>query len=321
MTSERRTEEAIDRAITIARRIAQGDDLLIRERIESFGGDLDYSNPESLAIQSEAWERVRQADVEPRLVFAHPALLEAVPQASVHYRGIALLPLKRVTEIVGSVERWERHPARARVARDKALRVARLYNAVISSIILDHAEWTAEDGYRNVLATIGITQDGVIRNLIGQRGEQEIRRRMIAWIREHGLLTGADPGDGSAEWSLRQGVLMRFGTEPDVGFERNGQLVALIEIKAGKDPAGALERLGAVKKTFDEAPSGCRNFLIAGVVTPTMRERLAEMRMESDYDMDRLLLDDDSWAGCMNDIFHHALRIAPDVRPPDGARA
>ena len=321
MTSERRTEEAIDRAITIARRIAQGDDLRIREQIESFADALDYSDPESLAIRSEAWERVRQADVEPRLVFAHPALLEAVPQTSVHYRGIALLPLKRVTEIVGSVERWERHPARARVARDKALRVARLYNAVISSIILDHTEWTAEDGYRNVLATIGITQDGVIRNLIGQRGEQEIRRRMISWIREHGLLTGADPGDDSAEWSLRQGVLMRFGAEPDVGFERNGQLAALIEIKAGKDPAGALERLGAVKKTFDEAPSGCRNFLIAGVVTSTMRERLGEMRMENDYDMDRLLLDDDSWAGCMNDIFHHALRIAPDVRPPDSARA
>ena len=321
MTGERRTEEAIDRAVTIARRLAQGDDLRIRERIESFGGEADYSNLESLAIQSDAWDRVRQAGVEPRLVFAHPAVLEAMPDASIHYRGIALLPLKRVTEIVGSVEQWERRPARARVGREKALRVARLYNAVISSIILDYTEWTAEDGYRNVLATIGITADGVIRNLIGQRGEQEIRRRMIAWIREHDLLAKDDPGDDSAEWGLRQGVLMRFGTEPDIGFERNGRLVALIEIKAGKDPAGALERLGAVKKTFDEAPAGCRNFLVAGVVTPTMRERLEEMRMERDYDMDRLLLNEDRWAECMNDIFHHALRIAPDVLPPGGARA
>ncbi len=321
MTGERRTEEAIDRAVTIARRLAQGDDLRIRERIEAFGGEADYSNRESLAIQSDAWDRVLQAGVEPRLVFAHPAVLEAMPDASIHYRGIALLPLKRVTEIVGSVEQWERRPARARVGREKALRVARLYNAVISSIILDHTEWTAEDGYRNVLATIGITADGVIRNLIGQRGEQEIRRRMIAWIREHDLLAKDDPGDDSAEWGLRQGVLMRFGTEPDIGFERNGRLVALIEIKAGKDPAGALERLGAVKKTFDEAPAGCRNFLVAGVVTPTMRERLEEMRMERDYDMDRLLLNENSWAECMNDIFHHALRIAPDVLPPGGARA
>ena len=316
MTDERRTAEAIDRAITIARKLAQGDDLHIRERIGAFGGEADYSNRESLAIRSEAWDRVRQADIEPRLVFAHPAVLEAMPEASIHYRGIALLPLKRVTEIVGSVERWERQPARARVTRAKAVRVARLYNTVISSIILDNPVWTAGDGHRNVLATIGITADGGIRNLIGQQGERAIRRRMIAWIRGHGLLAGEDPGDDAAEWRLSRGVLMRFGTEPDVGFEQNEQLVALIEIKAGKDPAGALERLGAVKKTFDAAPTGCRNFLVAGIVTSTMRERLAGMRMERSYDMDRLLLDEDSWAECMNDIFHHALRIAPDVRPP-----
>lgn len=316
MTNERRTEEAIDRAITIARRIADGDDLRVRELIEAFGGDTDYSDRESLAIAADAWERVRQAGIAPRLIFAHPALLEAIPEASVHYRGIALLPRKRVADIAGSVERWERQPTRARVTRGRALRVCRLYNTVISSIIVDHTGWTAEDGYRNVLATIGITQDGVIRNIIGQRAEQAIRRRMIDWVRVHGLLTGDDPGDAGAEWTLRQGVRMRFGAEPDIGFERDGRLAVLVEIKAGKDPAGALERLGAIKKTFDAAPAGCRKFLVAGVVTPTMRERLVEMRMERDFDMDRLLLDDDSWTEFMNEIFHHALRIAPDARPP-----
>ena len=321
VTRERRTEEAIDRAITIARRIAQGDDLLIRERIEAFGGDLDYTDLESLAIQSEAWERVLQADVAPRLVFAHPALLEAVPQASVHYRGIALLPLKRVTEIAGSVERWERHPARARVARDKALRVARLYNAVISSIILDHTEWTAEDGYRNVLATIGITEDGVIRNLIGQRGEQAIRQRMIAWIREHGLLAEDDPGDGSAEWSLRQGVLMRFGTEPDVGFSGTGGSSRSSRSRPARTPPGRWSGWEPSRRRSTKRPPAAATSSSPASSPPTMRERLGEMRMESDYDMDRLLLDDDSWAGCMNDIFHHALRIAPDVRPSDSARA
>ena len=141
MTGERRTEEAIDRAVTIARRLAQGDDLRIRERIEAFGGEADYSNRESLAIQSDAWDRVLQAGVEPRLVFAHPAVLEA-----------------------------SRMP-RSTIAASRCSRSS-------------------------------------------------------------------------------------------------------------------------------ESP-----------------------RLSRDYDMDRLLLNENSWAECMNDIFHHALRIAPDVLPPGGARA
>ena len=90
-------------------------------------------------------------------------------------------------------------------------------------------------------------------------------------------------------------------------------LAVLIEVKGGKDPAGALERLGAIKKTFDEAPVGCKNFLIAGVVTATMRERLREMRIEADFDIYGLVNDDGAWQDFMNEIFHHALRIAPEV--------
>ena len=89
----------------------------------------------------------------------------------------------------------------------------------------------------------------------------------------------------------------------------------LIEIKGGKDPAGALERLGAVKKTFDEAPVDCKNFLVAGVVTTTMRERLEEMRIEDDFDIESLLHDDRAWARFLNEVFHHALRLTAEVPP------
>ena len=108
---------------------------------------------------------------------------------------------------------------------------------------------------------------------------------------------------------------MRFGSEPDISFERDGKLAVLIEIKGGKDPAGALERLGAVKKTFDEAPVDCKNFLVAGVVTTTMRERLEEMRIEDDFDIEGLLHDDRAWARFLNEVFHHALRLTAEVPP------
>ena len=308
----RRTEDAIARAVKIARRIARGDDLRVRKKIKAFPTKLRYRKHE-LCIAKDAWRQVAEAGIKRRLVFAHPAILKAIPDASVHYRGIALLSLKRVQGIAGAVTTWERSPETAQVTDEKALRVCRLYNAVISSIILDNTEWTLRDGYRNILATLGITEDGAIRNIIGQEAEKAVKERLLDWTRTQGLLDDAETaGQPDRGWQLVGGVRMQFGSEPDIAFEKNGELAVVVEVKGGKDPAGALERLGAIKKTFDEAPAGCKNFLIAGVVTATMRERLEEMRIEADFDIDQLLDDDVAWQGFTNEIFHHALRIAPE---------
>ncbi len=50
--------------------------------------------------------------------------------------------------------------------------------------------------------------------------------------------------------SLVNGLEVRFSDDPDVSVERQGQVTAVIEIKGGIDPAGALERLGAAIKTL-----------------------------------------------------------------------
>ncbi len=133
-------------------------------------------------------------------------------------------------------------------------------------------------------------------------------------MRSHGLLIEPDADDGPGEWELSGNVRMLFGSEPDIAFEKDGSLAVLIEIKGGKDPAGALERLGAIKKTFDEAPADCKNFLVVGIVTATMRERLAEMHMEAHFAIDQVLADVGAWTNFMNEIFHHGLRIAPEAK-------
>lgn len=260
----KRVSDAIERAVRIARRIAARRDLSIRRKIESFDGEL-RGERKAYGIEPEAWRQVKRSGIRPmRLVFAHPELLKAIPEASLHYRGIALLSRKRVQELVGSVDAWERSSSGARVTDEKALRVCQLYNAVISSIILDRTDWTLEDGYRNILANIGIAEDGAIRNIIGQQAEQAVKEGMLDWVRANGLMPG-DDGDLGQQWDLAGGVRMLFGSEPDIAFEAGGSLAVLIEVKGGKDPAGALERLGAVKKTFDDAPPGCRNFLVVGL--------------------------------------------------------
>lgn len=315
-SAENRTRDAIARTVRIAKRTAARDDLRVRDKIENYRASIRYDK-RNLCIAKDAWRHVKEAGIKRRRVFAHPEVIKAIPDASLHYRGMALLSLKCVQEIAGTVLLWENKPDTARVSDEKALRVCRLYNTVISSIILNSADWTLENGYRNIVATLGITADGSIRNVIGQEAETAIKERLLDWVQTRRLLADTAAGDssdiGGGPWKLIAGVRMIYGSEPDIAFEKDGELIVVIEVKGGKDPAGALERLGAIKKTFDEAPTGCKKFLVAGIVTQTMRARLREVHMEADFDITRLLDDDAAWTGFMNEIFHHALRIADEA--------
>ena len=309
----RRTEEAIVRALRLADRIAKGDDLNkeICRKLQDMNRQADYSDRRSLCIEASAWDRIQDIELEPSLVFAHPKLLEQIPESSLYYRGLALLSRKRVSEIAGNIDTWERG-GKVRTNYDKALKLSRLYNTVISSIIIDDADWTYQSGYRNILATIGITEDGGIRNFIGSQAEQSIKRRLLEWVKDKDLMVDSNQVNINklvGDWELQQGVFMIFRSEPDVAFAKDGKLRVLIEIKGGKDPAGALERLGAIKKTFDEAPINCKNYLVVGVVTNTMEERLSEMRIEEFFHYDLLINDQQYWNEFIYEIFHHGLRI------------
>lgn len=103
-----RLEEARQRALIITDRIRARTDEGIRRRVRNFNTPLNFRGRlEDLAIASEAWDYIGKSRIEPRLVFAHPDLLQAQPQASLHYRGIATLSLKRVQLMAGSVKDWE----------------------------------------------------------------------------------------------------------------------------------------------------------------------------------------------------------------------
>ena len=107
---------------------------------------------------------------------------------------------------------------------------------------------------------------------------------------------------------------MIYGSEPDISFERlddrgDWQVVATIEIKSGTDPAGALERLGAMQRSFAATPARAQNFAVLGVVTPEMRRRLNEMNMARDFSLYHILNDAGSWDDFVREIFHHTLRI------------
>ena len=311
---EARLEEARQRALLISQRIRERSDLEARQTIIDFEGQLNFEDSlEDLAIADEAWQHIVDAQIDPKLVFAHPDLLREHPTTSLHYRGIATLSLKRVQSMATQVKSWEEGTNRRKPTPERCQRVARAYNAVISVIITGTDGWTLENGYRNVLATIGITEDGSLRNIVGQEGEQAVKDRISAWLETtediHAQVEGNVTFLGD-DLSVR----MTYSSEPDISFESlndndEWQVVATIEVKSGTDPAGALERLGAIQKSFSETPARSRNFAVLGVVTPEMRRRLDDMQVARDFSLYRILNDADSWNDFIQEIFHHTLRI------------
>ncbi len=308
-----RLEEARRRALILSESIRRRPDKGVRATIREFTAPLDFEGRlEDLAIAPEAWEHIVQAQVDPKLVFAHPDLLQSHPQTSLHYRGIATLSLKRVQLLVGPVNKWEDGTLRRPPASTRCLHVARIYNAVISVIITGTDGWTLENGYRNILVTIGLTEDGALRNLVGQEGETTVKDGISEWLARNESIPSVVEGpttllghDGN--------VRMVYGSEPDIKFESlndgEWEIVSTVEIKSGTDPAAALERLGAIQKSFDQTPIRSRNLAVLGIVTPAMRSRLNELHVTRDFLLYDILNDADAWEDFITEIFHHTLRI------------
>lgn len=172
----------------MSERIRQRTDHELRELIASFTDELDFDPLDDMMISEQAWEYVTASGIEPKLVFAHPSVLREHPRASQYYRGLALLPQKRVADIAVSVSSWEDSSRKTPITDDQSSRVARLYNAVISSIIEGTTNWTLENGYRNMIANMGIGLDGTFRNIIGRDAEILIRTRIRNWLESRQLI-------------------------------------------------------------------------------------------------------------------------------------
>lgn len=300
-------DTAINRSIILSDRITKRTDVSARRLVDQFDGDLNFDPIEALMISRNAWDHVVASNYEPRQVFAHPDMLMAVPVTSAYYRNMAMLPLKRVSDLAVGVERWETSGSSALVTEERARRVAELYNAVNCSIIEGRTDWTLENGYRNMIANMGIGLDGTMRNIIGRDADNMVKTRMLEWLTANGLVIDGDPFETVAK--LVNDYEMRYGSEPDIEFWRGSVMVSSIEVKGGRDPAGALERLGAATKSFDNTPSGCVNFLVAGVITAEMQRRLDAIGMIRVFALDDVIRDGVGWYAFLNEVFHHVVRI------------
>ncbi|MDP5339400.1 MAG: XcyI family restriction endonuclease [Nodularia sp. (in: cyanobacteria)] len=167
--------------------------------------------------------------------------------------------------------------------------------------------FTEEELYGVLLASTGAQIDGSWRNAIGEEAEKVVQKLLIKEAKEHNLLAAFIPRMntgielynpdrleeqlGNIEYyrgvMLANQTSILFSSEPDISLLNNqGKTIGVIEVKGGTDPAGALERYGAAKKSFEEARrsnSEVRTILVASCITNEVHTRIQNDSTISTY--------------------------------------
>jgi hypothetical protein len=245
-------------------------------------------------ITYNAWETIKKEKIDFIRVFAHPKILVEHPGLIRYYRNVAAIPLKGVQYLVFDVSGYE-NGKKDKIDYPNALTLAKLFNTHIASIIESTRRINYEDIKSLMFSSAGATIDGSWRNKIGEEAETMVKSYIIRLCIDGKLIDAMidrqnHPGefdqgeDYIADIYLYKGVKLTnkktilFSNEPDIKFiDKTGKPIAAVEIKGGTDPAGALERLGAIKKSFEQARRenpDVKTILMVSCITPEMENRL-----------------------------------------------
>ncbi len=312
------------RSLLIVTSLQKREDIKVFKALKKLEIELSWTPLSKYMIDLEIWEYVtKEKKYDPKLVFCHPEIIRTLPTSSLYYRGLTGLSIKAAKEYIGSIENLEKGNLRGKVDGEKANKIALVYNTFICSIIKGSSEWTLENGKRTIVATLGITLDGIMRNKIGAIAEERIRTLIFEWLKQNSLVVSINSNENLENnnlpltCELKNNIVMKFSAEPDISFFKSTgekeELLAVVEIKGGIDPAGALERYGAATKSFQHALTlnqRCKNFFLSAVYTPELIKRINNDRLvEQYYDVIDILEDKSTREDFFKELFHYCLRI------------
>lgn len=263
------------------------------DKLIQIANNFNWDSRENWNISTAAWQAISHAGIAPLAVFAHPRVLQEQLRLSAYYRNVAALPQKAVNKLAFGIVPVE--AGTTSLTPDRALSLCRLYNAHISLIVESAADYSREDAIAMMLASAGAQINGSWLNAVGEEAELVTRKILIRSLLQANYLVSAILRSGSTsialdnlvdQTHLLSGVRLKnqtsilFSSEPDLSLlNAAGELVAAIEVKGGKDTAGALERYGAAKKSFEEARRqnpGVVTIFLASCITDEVEKRLAK---------------------------------------------
>lgn len=264
-------------------------------RIE--GSKLNWDERSKWGIGDEAWQILTTNRIDPMLVFLHPKVLQLHSVYLKYYRSVAMIPQKGMKALSGvsNIDKIEDGKVEAgKISAQQVDRLVRTINETLSLIVALASDINEKQIEGMMYATAGTKIDGSWRNQIGAEGERVVRKIILNELFAHNEISSIenrkDVLTEIAHWDVNSdiddvkkvhlvnGYSILFSSEPDVTMYSNtGSIVGVIEIKSGLDPAGALERLGAMLKSFentlDEYPEAV-TILVASCITKELDKRL-----------------------------------------------
>ncbi|MEM9786048.1 MAG: XcyI family restriction endonuclease [Pseudomonadota bacterium] len=261
---------------------------------------LDWSNASRFGVSDELLRDLRDQSLSIAQHYCHPNALLSNPTYLRYYRCISALSQKGLKSISGvsSVDKIE--IGKASISQDQSTRVSRAVNENLSAIYAISVPGS-EKLKGLMYATAGTSIDGSWRNKIGSEGERVIRTLFLKELLVHAEIVKVTDKSGidysssqlTANWLdentsnlhsalATNGSVILFGSEPDIKLiNSSSTTVGGVEIKAGIDPAGALERLGAMMKSFESirsVSSEAETILVASCITDEVDQRLRAMK-------------------------------------------
>jgi hypothetical protein len=272
----------------------------VSDNLATIEPSLNWSSSSEFGVGSDVKSQLEAQGLSLSQHLCHPNVLISNSRYLIYYRCIAAFSQKGLKALSGvsSVDRIESGKSECTL-----MQASKLANAInenltaIYSVALPEAEKLKGIMY----ATAGTSIDGSWRNQIGSEGERVVRTLFLKELLSHSEITkvtfktGAEvlAADITDKWlddhtpdlqsiMTINGAVILFGSEPDITLvSPDAKTVGGVEIKAGIDPAGALERLGAMMKSFESIrseSSEAETILVASCITEEVDQRLRSMK-------------------------------------------
>jgi hypothetical protein len=266
-------------------------------QLTKVSASFDWSKRLAYGIEPKAWARLSEKGIDPLLFFCHPRVISEQPQRLLYYRTLALISLKGLASLVGGNPAAVEDGKIERLDQGWLTKLVVALNSVLSAVAQTAGEVNATDFSGYQWASAGSTIQGSWNNSIGSQAEAAIKTILVNNLRAEIVQVVWRDGpatdytrSGHAELidrigdvrviRMNKGFHLVFASEPDVSL-RNAQDLPIVafEVKAGADPAGALERFGAALKSFDNDRNmnpRVKTVYVVRCMTPELQKRIMQ---------------------------------------------
>lgn len=269
-------------------------------------------------ISESSFDILNKSDLDLIQVFAHPKLIREHPHLIGYYRNVAVISQKATKYMCNIDPKRFEEVRKTDITETQASCLSLLFNEHIS-LIVDSAFGNFQENeiHGLLFASTGAQIDGSWRNSIGEEAERIVQTMLSQEIIKRNLLEAfimrvngniETPDEATIENIIKnikevKGLMLTnqksilFSSEPDLTIvDKSGKSQMVIEVKGGTDPAGALERYGAAKKSFEHSlkeNNRVKTCLIASCITNEVEERIKTDKTISKYfNLTNLLTDD-----------------------------